>query len=184
MKRNNIALCLFVSFFALAISSFFCDIPQRIIVAISVSSLLYTSSQTIKSYMELKNEDAKTQVDTVNTVGNFNLTPAMLLFMKRYFTDFNQSKKEKWLHRATVALDCLSFVVLIFGCVVPIPFLENETIGNFSTLLSFAFLFLSMWQVEKYSNRRGQWEEIQLLCLATNSHTQDIVQEDRSYADA
>lgn len=128
--------------------------------------------------MELKIEEAKTQVDAFNTVGNFNLTPAMLLFMKRYFTDFNQSKTKKWLYRATVALDCLSFVALIFGCVIPIPFLENETIGNFSTLLSFAFLFLSMWQVEKYTRRRAQWEEIQLLCLATNSQSQGVVEEE------
>lgn len=174
MKPKNVALCLFVSFCVLAICAALFDLPKRVLVAISVSSLIYTFAQTLKSDLELRVEETKTQVDAFNIVGDMNLTPAWIMFMKRYARWLNPSKLSKAIDKIIVVLECVSFVVLLVGFVVPIPFLESGKISDVASVLSFALLFLSVWQVEKYAERKSQWEDIQLFSMALKDSSQTI----------
>ena len=61
---------------------------------------------------------------------------------------------------------------LFVGLTVPIPILYNEKISDIATVLSFGFLFLSMWQVEKNAERKAQWEDIQLMATISQQPSQ------------
>ena len=81
--------------------------------------------------------------------------------MRRHLSEENQ------------VLDCYSysdgvycFYITRSWFTIRIPFLENEKISNFASIFSFALLFLSIYLVEKYSERKSLWEEIQLFSVA------------------
>lgn len=178
MKQNKIALYLFVSFAALAVISFFIKISQQTLVMISVSSLVFTAAQTLQSYISLKNEDTETQIEIFNTVGDFNLDTPQLIMMKKYAQWFSSPKKVKILNASTTVLECVAVLALFIGIIVPMPFFENENLSVFATILSFAFLFLSVWLVEKYTVRKSEWEFIQLIYEATKNSAKEKVKED------
>lgn len=183
MKRNNVAFCLFISFLILSLIAIFVEISAQMLIAISVSSTIYTFAQTLKNRIDLEDDETRTQLETFNAVGNFNMTAENLFFMKRYAPQFCASKQTKILNKVILILECVAFSALIIGLIIPIPFLENERISEVATILSFAFLFLSIWQVEKYAERKSQWEEIQLICLASKNLPQVPIDHDTSQID-
>lgn len=180
MKKNNITLCLAVGFFALAASLIIFKISNQALVAISISSFIYTLAQTIRSIVDLKNEEHKLQLDAFNSIGSLNLNQSQLMLLKRYSPWFFSTKNEKRIHLASTALECIAFAVLFVGLTIPIPFLYNETISDIATVLSFGFLFLSMWQIEKNTERKTQWEDIQLMAMISQQSQQNS--EDTNHA--
>lgn len=172
MKKNNIELCLAVGLFALAVVLIFFEIGNQALIAISISSLVYTLAQTLRNNVELKNEDHKSQLDTFNSIGTFNLNQSQLVMLKRYAPWFFSTKKEKRAHKIATILECVAFAILFVGVTVPIPVLYNDKIGDISTVASFGLLFLSMWQVEKNAERKAQWEDIQLMAMLSQQQPQ------------
>ena len=163
MKRNDIPLCLAVGFFALAIVFLFFDISNQVLISLSLSSFFYTLAQSFKNYVDLRNEELKSQLDTFNSVGGFNMNPVQLLLMKRYALGLVDSKKEKRANIVSVIFECMAFAVLLVGLTIPLPLFQLEKISDIASILSFGFLFLSMWLSERYSERKSQWEDIQLV---------------------
>lgn len=172
MKKNNITLCLAVGFFALAAALIVFRISDQALIAISISSFVYTLAQTFRNSVDLKNEEHKQQLDTFNSIGSFNLTQSQLMMLKRYAPWFFSTKNEKRVHQAATIFECIAFAILFVGLTVPIPILYNEKISDIATVLSFGFLFLSMWQVEKNAERKTQWEDIQLMATISQQPSQ------------
>ena len=172
MKKNNITLCLAVGFFALAASLIVFKMSKQALIAISISSFIYTLAQTIRNNVDLKNEEHKLQLDAFNSIGSLNLNQSQLMMLKRYAPWFFSTKNEKRIHSAATVFECMAFAVLFVGLTIPIPFLYNETISDIATVLSFGFLFLSMWQVEKNAERKTQWEDIQLMAMLSQQQSQ------------
>ena len=166
MRYNKMPLYLFVSLFVLSLATIFVDISKQDAVVVSVSALIYTIAQTLQNYLNLFDDDVKAQIDTYNTAYNANLDTPTLIFMKRYAHWFCSPKKTKFLTVAVTVMECIAFTSLVLGLTIRIPFLENEKISNFSSIFSFALLFLSIYLVEKYSERKSLWEEIQLFSVA------------------
>ena len=54
MKKNNITLCLAVGFFALAVALIVFKISSQSLIAISISSFIYTLAQTFRNSVDLK----------------------------------------------------------------------------------------------------------------------------------
>lgn len=92
--------------------------------------------------------------------------------LKRYTQCFFSTKKEIRAHKIATILECVAFAILFVGVTIPIPVLYNDKIGDISTVASFGFLFLSMWQVEKNAERKAQWEDIQLMALLSQQQPQ------------
>lgn len=69
--------------------------------------------------------------------------------------------------------ECMAFAVLFVGLTILITFLYNEKISDIETVLSFGFLLLSMWQVEKNTERKTQWEDIQLMAMIGQLQTSE-----------
>lgn len=170
MKRNSISLCLFVSFVVLSICTAFFDIPKKVFISISLSSLLYAISQTVKYHIDFMNEDTKAQIDAFNVVQGINMDSLSLFLMKRYsewiIPTEDMKAKAKKENICAFALECGAVVILLLGIILPIPWLNNDRIGNVATMLSFSFVFLSISQVEKYAERKSQWEEVVMFCAA------------------
>lgn len=163
MKRNSIPLCLAVGFFALAVAFMFFNVSKQALVSLSLSSFFYTLAQSFKNYVDLRNEELKSQVDTFNSIGGFHMTQSQLLLMKRNAPGLFRSKKEKQANTLSIIFECMAFAVLLVGLTIPFPLFQVEKIGDIATVLSFGFLFLSMWLAERYSERKSQWEDIQLI---------------------
>lgn len=182
MKKNNITLCLAVGFFALAASLMVFKMSKQSLIAISISSFIYTLAQTIRNNVDLKNEEHKLQLDAFNSIGSLNLNQSQLMIIKRYAPWFFSTKNEKRIHLTATVLECIAFAVLFVGLTIPIPFLFNEAISDIATVLSFGFLFLSMWQVDKNAERKMQWEDIQLMAILNQQQPQQN-SEDTDHAD-
>ena len=172
MKKNNITLCLAVGFFALAAALIVFRISDQALIAISISSFVYTLAQTFRNSVDLKNEEHKQQLDTFNSIGSLNLNQSQLMMLKRYAPWFFSTQNEKRVHQAATIFECIAFAILFVGLTVPIPILYNEKISDIATVLSFGFLFLSMWQVEKNAERKVQWEDIQLMATISQQPSQ------------
>lgn len=84
MKKDNITLCLAVGFFALAASLMVFKMSKQSLIAISISSFIYTLAQTIRNNVDLKNEEHKLQLDAFNSIGSLNLNQSQLMIIKRY----------------------------------------------------------------------------------------------------
>lgn len=171
MKKNNITLCLAVGFFALATALIVFRISDQALIAISISSFVYTLAQTFRNSADLKNEEHKQQLDTFNSIGSISLNQSQIMILKRYAPWFFSTKNEKRAHRVATIFECIAFAILFVGLTIPIPFLYNEKISDIATVLSFGFLFLSMWQVEKNAERKTQWEDIQLMAMISQQKT-------------
>lgn len=78
MKKNSVTLCLATGFFALAVVQLFFKISEQVLIAFSLSSFFYTLAQSFKNYVDLRNEEIKSQVDTFNSIGGFNMNPSQL----------------------------------------------------------------------------------------------------------
>ena len=114
---------------------------------------------------KMSKAEHKQQLDTFNSIGSLNLNQSQIMMLKRYAPWFFSTKNEKRVHQAATIFECIAFAILFVGLTVPIPILYNEKISDIATVLSFGFLFLSMWQVEKNAERKAQWEDIQLMAI-------------------
>ena len=166
MRHNRIPLYLFVSFLLLSLVTFSLDVSKQTVVVVSVSALIYTIAQTLQNYLNLFDDDIKAQIDTYNTTLKAGLDTPTLIFMKRYAHWLCSPKKVKVVNAIIAALECIAITVLVLGLIIPIPILENEKISTFASIFSFALLFLSIYFVEKYSERKSLWEELQLFSVA------------------
>ena len=182
MKKNSVTLCLATGFFALAVVQLFFKISEQVLIAFSLSSFFYTLAQSFKNCVDLRNEEIKSQVDTFNSIGGFNMNPSQLLLMKRYAPGIFGSKKEKRANTVAIVFECIAFAVLLVGLTIPLPLSQYEKISDIAAVLSFGFLFLSMWQAEKYSERKSQWEDIQLMAMVSQQQAQQKM-EDTHHAD-
>lgn len=165
-----------VSFFALAAALIVFRISDQALIAISISSFVYTIAQTFRNSVDLKNEEHKQKLDTFNSIGSISLNQSQLMMLKRYAPWFFSTKNEKRVHRAATIFECIAFAILFVGLTVPIPILYNEKFSDIATVLSFGFLFLSMWQVEKNAERKTQWEDIQLMAMISQQPSQQTQQ--------
>lgn len=168
--------------FCFGSGSAFFKISEQVLIAFSLSSFFYTLAQSFKNYVDLRNEEIKSQVDTFNSIGGFNMNPSQLLLMKRYAPGIFGSKKEKRVNTVAIVFECIAFAVLLVGLTIPLPLSQYEKISDIAAVLSFGFLFLSMWQAEKYSERKSQWEDIQLMAMVSQQQAQQKM-EDTHHAD-
>ena len=96
--------------------------------------------------------------------------------------EFSDPKKEKRVNTVAIVFECIAFAVLLVGLTIPLPLSQYEKISDIAAVLSFGFLFLSMWQAEKYSERKSQWEDIQLMAMVSQQQAQQKM-EDTHHAD-
>ena len=73
-----------VGFFVLAASLIIFKMSKQALIAISISSFIYTLAQTIRNNVDLKNEEHKLQLDAFNSIGSLNLNQSQLMMLKRY----------------------------------------------------------------------------------------------------
>lgn len=180
MKSENVALGFAVGSFFLAILSFFLPISVQILTTFSAFSMLFSLSQALRNYLKEKGTEHKAQFDAYSKVGNVNMDEATMLLFRKYPDSFIPNKCEKRLKWVANIVECLSFAVFILGLVIPIPFFNNPHIGTTCTILSFTFLFVSIWLVGYVQERSRQWEDIQIyaMLMQNQSNTAISVQED------
>lgn len=165
LKQNNISLGLGIGFVILAVLCLFFEISPQILATISLCSLLFTVSQTIQNFLSFKEKESETKIDVMSKVQKCDMDERWILFAQRYSHLFLSSKNEHYLKKIGEALEIASFIVLICGFVIPIKALENTSLGNLCTLLSFGLLFFSIWMVEISRSEIQKWKEIKLFCL-------------------
>lgn len=107
-----------VDFFALAVAFMFFYVSKPALVSLSLSSFFYTLAQFFKNYIDLRNKELKSQVDTFNSIGGFNMTQSQLLLMKRNVLGLFGSKREKQINTLSVIFEC---IVLLVGLIIPFP---------------------------------------------------------------
>ena len=95
MKRNDIALYIFVGLVALGITSFFCEIKTSIIASVSIAALIFSIALVIEAIINYKEEDTKSAFEVLNKVMKNRLTEGQLLFAKSYVKYFDTDKKNK-----------------------------------------------------------------------------------------
>lgn len=173
MKRRSMSIYISIGLVGLFIASVFVQIEPQVIMGLSVATLLFTIAQTLDSQISFWNEDLQNQVDAYNNIGDFNLSPKNLLFIKIASKYQNPPKKQKTINCFAAILYGVAFVILFLAFVVPINI--SEKIGTSVTILSSSLLFLSIWLIDKQQERKLQWIEIQLaaMLLKDNSNQTD-----------
>lgn len=147
----------------LFIVSWFVDIEPQIIVGLSMATLFFTIAQMLDSQVSFWNEDLKNQIDVYNNIGEFNLDPKNLLFIKIFNKYQNPPKKQKIMRWLATILYSVAFVILFLAFVVPINI--NRKVGTSISILSSSLLFLSIWLVDKQQERKAQWDEVQMAAM-------------------
>lgn len=163
MKSRSMPIYIAIGLLGMFIGSFFVDIAPQVIVGLSVATLLFTIAQLLDSQISFWNEDLQNQVDVFNNIGNFNLSPQNLLFVKIASKYQNPPKKQKIMQRIATALYSIAFMVLFLSFVVKINI--SEEVGTSVTVLSSSLLFFSIWVVDKQQERKAQWNEIQVAAM-------------------
>ena len=177
MKSRSMPIYIAIGLLGMFIGSFFVDIAPQVIVGLSVATLLFTIAQLLDSQISFWNEDLQNQVDVFNNIGNFNLSPQNLLFVKIASKYQNPPKKQKIMQRIATALYSIAFMVLFLSFVVKINI--SEEVGTSVTVLSSSFLFFSIWVVDKQQERKAQWNEIQVAAmLIKDTNTKAEIQTD------
>jgi len=147
----------------LFIASLFIEIAPQVIVGLSVATLLFTIAQLLDSQISFWNEDLQNQVDIYNNIGNFNLSPQNLLFVKMVSKYQNPPKKQKIMNKIATVLYGVAFVILFMAFAVPVNI--SERVGTSVSVLSSALLFLSIWLVDKQQERKAKWNEVQVAAM-------------------
>lgn len=183
MKSRSMSIYIATGLVGLFIVSLFIEIEPQAIVGLSVATLFFTIAQLLDSQISFWNEDLKNQVDVFNNVGNFNLSPQNLLFVKIASKYQNPPKKQRIMQQIASILFGMAFIVLFLSFVVPINI--SEKVGTSVTVLSFSLLFFSIWLVDKQEERKAQWSEVQIAAmLIRNSNTQAKIENDIQTQDA
>lgn len=177
MKSRSMPIYIAIGLLGLFISSFFVDIAPQVIVGLSVATLLFTIAQLLDSQISFWNEDLQNQVDVFNNIGNFNLSPQNLLFVKIASKYQNPPQKQKIMQRIATVLYSVAFMVLFLSFVVKTNI--SEEVGTSVTVLSSSLLFFSIWVVDKQQERKAQWNEIQVAAmLIKDTNTKAEIQTD------
>ena len=163
MKSRSMPIYIAIGLLGLFVSSFFVDIEPQVIVGLSVAILLFTIAQLLDSQISFWNEDLQNQVDVVNNIGNFNLSPQNLLFIKIASKYQNPPQKQKIVQRIAAVLYSVAFMVLFLSFVVKTNI--SEEVGTSVTVLSSSLLFFSIWVVDKQQERKAQWNEVQVAAM-------------------
>lgn len=163
MKSRSMPIYIAIGLLGLFVSSFFVDIEPQVIVGLSVATLLFTIAQLLDSQISFWNEDLQNQVDVVNNIGNFNLSPQNLLFIKIASKYQNPPQKQKIVQRIAAVLYSVAFMVLFLSFVVKTNI--SEEVGTSVTVLSSSLLFFSIWVVDKQQERKAQWNEVQVAAM-------------------
>lgn len=120
----------------------------------------------LDSLVSFWNDDLQNQVGAYNNIGDFNLSPKNLLFIKIFSKYQNPPKKQKIMRWLATILYSVAFIILFFAFVVPINI--NDKVGTSITILSSSLLFFSIWLVDKQQERKAQWDEVQMAAMLLN----------------
>lgn len=177
MNKKNVVLGFAVGFLILAVFSLFVVVPTQILTVLSLCSLLLAFAQTFENNLAMEDEEQKKKVDALNQANNLNLSNDFLFFLKKYNQELFPTTKSKINQFAAKVLVCGAIAVLVVGLVIPIEMFEIEYISRASTIGSFGFLFLSIWQIEKSKEKIQSWDAIQLLGIILQNTEPDVTQE-------
>lgn len=172
MKKSNILLGMCISFIFLAIISFFVKISAQIITTLSICSLLFTAAQTIQSFLTECDKENRQKFELFKDMGNIHIDKKWDYIYKKYLPLWIDDKKQKHMKSASNILEIIAFIILLPGLIVPLSCFEYEWVNDFCTFLSFSFLFLSIWLVEKVRNRAELWSEIQLMNMLLENNNE------------
>lgn len=176
MKSRNMSIYIALGLIGLFIVSWFVDIEPQIIVGLSMATLFFTIAQMLDSQVSFWNDDLKNQIDVYNNIGEFNLEPKNLLFIKIFNKYQNPPKKQKIMRWLATILYSVAFVILFLAFVVPINI--NRKVGTSISILSSSLLFLSIWLVDKQQERKAQWDEVQMAAMLLKDMNQQSEVED------
>ena len=179
--RTNSALGFSVSFFALAILSTMIDVSVQILSILSLCSLLFAISQAIDSFVNKRASEYKAMIGAIDKLGNWNLTEVWRFIYEEYSYPYNAGWKDKIILHIAGVVECLAYIVLILGLVMPIPIFENERIGTICTISSFSILFFSFWLSAKSEKNSQLWKDLTLvgMLLQKESPITPITQEEQ-----
>ena len=163
MKNRSISIYIAIGLGGLFIVSLFVEVQPQAVVGLSIATLLFTIAQLLDSQVSFWNEDIQNQVDVFNNIGNFNLSPQNLLFVKIASKYQTPPKKQKNMQRIATVLYSVAFIVLFLSFVVRISI--SEKVGTSVTVLSSSLLFFSIWLVDKQQERKAQWNEVQVAAM-------------------
>lgn len=163
MKNRSMSIYIAIGLAGLFVTSFFVKIEPQVIVGLSVATLLFTIAQLLDSQISFWSEDLQNQMDVYNNIGNFNLAPQNLLFLKIVSKYQNPPKKQKIMRQIATILYGVAFIVLFLSFVIPINI--SEKVGTSVTVLSSSLLFFSIWIVDKQQDRKAQWNEVQVAAM-------------------
>lgn len=177
MNKENVILGFSIGFFILATISFFVDISTQILTVLSLSSLLFSFAQIFENRLLIKDEERKTQLDTLNQSKGLNLSNETLSFLKKYHQELFPSPKVRNNQIIVKILECISISILVIGLSIPVQIFENESIARASTIGAFGFMFLNMCQIEKSRKKSQDLEYIQLFSKIPERSNLNILQE-------
>lgn len=163
MKKRNVAINISVGLVVLSFVALYVEIDTKIIVGLSMATLLFTIAQMLDSQVSFWNDDMQNQVDVYNNIGNFNLSPQNLMFIKILSKYQNPPKKQKLMHWLASILYSVAFIILLLAFVAPINI--SVKVGTSATILSSSLIFLSIWLVDKQQERKEQWNEVQIAAM-------------------
>lgn len=163
MKKRNVSINIAVGLVVLSIVALYVEIEAKAIVGLSMATLLFTIAQMLDSQVSFWNDDLQNQVDVYNNIGNFNLSPQNLLFIKILSKYQNPPKKQKIMHWLASILYSVAFIILLLAFAAPINI--SEKVGTSVTILSSSLLFLSIWLMDKQQERKAQWNEVQIAAM-------------------
>lgn len=163
MKKRNVAINISVGLVVLSFAALYVEIETKVIVGLSMATLLFTIAQMLDSQVSFWNDDMQNQVDVYNNIGNFNLSPQNLMFIKILSKYQNPPKKQKLMHWLASILYSVAFIILLLAFVAPINI--SEKVGTSATILSSSLIFLSIWLVDKQQERKEQWNEVQIASM-------------------
>lgn len=167
-KQNNMPLGTCIAFIILSVVSIFLDFSSQILTTISLCSLIFTISQTIQNFLSLKEKEAESKIDAFKQIEN--LDESFVFILKNNIEGFFSDKNDKRLKKIGEILEISSFVVLVCGFTIPIGLFENEKISGFCTLLSFGFLFFSIWLMDINTKKIKEWNKLKLFSMILNQN--------------
>ena len=164
-----------MGFFILALYSIKNNVPIQTITTISVCSFLFSISQILDNLIINIYERNKVILDFVNSYGNFNLSKKHMLFLQKYNSKILESDRNQKLIKFFRSLFyAAAYAVLIIGLANPLNCFSNENLSVFFSLLSFSFIFVSLWILKDGQKQIQEWSDLQVFCELLNTEKNDI----------
>lgn len=163
MKNISMPFYIAVGLSGVAAISIFIPINSKILVGLSLATLLFTVAQMIDSQINFWNEDTMKLYEVFTKLYNFNLKPENSILAKLFIKYREPSKKEKLFKTISPILYCMAFIALFVGLVF--PFHIQNRIESAIVIFSTALLFFSIWIVDKGKKRQEQWDEVMMAVI-------------------